>query len=82
MIQIQHLWKLFHLEKELKELQHSIEKDKTKSTKESHRHKQLQEELKTSKKAYAKINKQSTLLEASLKDKEREKLDLVGRWVF
>lgn len=73
---MQHLWKLFHMERELESLQDQIEKDKKASSKFIDTQTQLQEELKKAKKSYAKANKQVLTYEKQIKEKDRERLDL------
>ncbi|KAJ3360122.1 Structural maintenance of chromosomes protein 1 [Kappamyces sp. JEL0680] len=76
LIQIQHLWKLYHLEKQLKSLQDAVDADKESLSGSTSKQKELADDLKDAKRQYAKISKQVLQLERNFKDKEREKLDL------
>lgn len=77
LVQIQHLWKLYHLERELEQLRDGIEQDREATSQFTNRQKELQEELRGAKKVYAKVNKLVLVNEKRCKDKERERLDLV-----
>jgi structural maintenance of chromosome 1 len=77
MVKIQHLWKLYHLEKELSSVRNDMENYRLGSTEFTSRHELLESELKACKKSYAAANKLVLVSEKKLKTKERERLDLV-----
>ena len=72
-----HLWKLYHMDKQIENLQASIEADSQSTEKFTRKQGELTEIVGGAKKVYAKAAKVVLLAEKGVKERSREKLDLL-----